>query len=54
MEVDGNPVWSGDGIIAAATALKDKDKVKPTFSHGASLPDPERARRGLEARAQFA
>jgi hypothetical protein len=36
----GSPVWSHDGIIAVATALKDK--VKLTFSHGASLPDPDK------------
>jgi hypothetical protein len=36
----GSPVWSHDGIIAVATVLKDK--VKLTFSHGASLPDPDR------------
>ena len=36
----GSPVWSRDGIIAVATALKDK--VKLTFSDGASLPDPEK------------
>jgi hypothetical protein len=35
----GSPVWSHDGIIAVATALKDKMKL--TFSHGASLPDPD-------------
>ena len=35
----GSPVWSRDGIIAVATVLKDK--VKLTFSHGASLPDPD-------------
>jgi hypothetical protein len=34
----GSPVWSHDGIIAVATVLKDK--LKLTFSHGASLPDP--------------
>jgi hypothetical protein len=34
----GSPVWSRDGIIAVANA--HKDKVKLTFSHGASLPDP--------------
>ncbi len=34
----GSPVWSRDGILAVATVLKDK--VKLTFSHGASLPDP--------------
>jgi len=36
----GSPVWSRDGIIAVATPLKDKMKV--TFSHGASLPDPDK------------
>jgi len=36
----GSPVWSHDGIIAVATALKDKMKL--TFSHGASLPDPDK------------
>jgi hypothetical protein len=36
----GSPVWSRDGMIAVANA--HKDKVKLTFSHGASLPDPER------------
>src|SRR5262245_30701845 len=34
----GSPVWSHDGIIAVGNA--HKDKVKLTFSHGASLPDP--------------
>jgi len=32
-------VWSRDGIIAVGNA--HKDKVKLTFSHGASLPDPD-------------
>ncbi|MCY1246451.1 hypothetical protein D9M72_596850 [compost metagenome] len=32
-------MWSRDGIIAVGNA--HKDKVKLTFSHGASLPDPE-------------
>src|ERR1700739_417296 len=36
----GSPVWSHEGIIAVATALKDK--VKLTFSHGASLADPDK------------
>jgi hypothetical protein len=36
----GSPVWSHDGIIAVGNG--HKDKVKLTFSHGASLPDPER------------
>ncbi len=35
----GSPVWSLGGIIAVGNA--HKDKVKLTFSHGASLPDPE-------------
>src|SRR5437763_6300499 len=35
----GSPVWSRDGMIAVANA--HKDKVKLTFSNGASLPDPE-------------
>src|SRR5215472_2648528 len=36
----GSPVWSHNGIIALANA--HKDKVKLTFSHGASLPDPDK------------
>jgi hypothetical protein len=36
----GSPVWSRHGIIAVGNA--HKDKVKLTFSHGASLPDPDR------------
>lgn len=36
----GSPVWSRDGMIAVGNA--HKDKVKLTFSHGASLPDPYR------------
>src|ERR1700730_11785857 len=36
----GSPVWSHEGIIAAANA--HKDKVNLTFSHGASLPDPDK------------
>src|ERR1700739_2776718 len=35
----GSPVWSHDGIIAVANA--HKGKVKLTFDHGASLPDPD-------------
>jgi len=34
----GSPVWSREGMIAVGNA--HKDKVKLTFSHGASLPDP--------------
>jgi hypothetical protein len=36
----GSPVWSRDGIIAVATALKDKMKL--TFSHGANISDPDK------------
>lgn len=36
----GSPVWECDGIIAVGNA--HKDKVKLTFSHGASLPDPDK------------
>jgi hypothetical protein len=36
----GSPVWSHDGIIAVANG--HKDKVKLTFSHGVSLPDPDK------------
>jgi hypothetical protein len=35
----GSPVWSRDGIIAVGNA--HKNKVKLTFAHGASLPDPD-------------
>jgi len=35
----GSPVWSRDGMIAVGNA--HKDKVKLTFSNGASLPDPD-------------
>ena len=46
----GSPVWSRDGIIAVANA--HKDKVKLTFSHGASLPDPDKLfNAGLEGNA---
>ena len=36
----GSPVWSCDGTIAVGNA--HKEKVKLTFSHGASLADPHR------------
>jgi hypothetical protein len=36
----GSPVWSRHGIIAVGNA--HKDKVKLTFSHGTSLPDPDK------------
>ena len=49
----GSPVWSHDGIIAVANA--HKKKVKLTFSHGASLPDPEKLfNAGLEGNARRA
>jgi hypothetical protein len=45
----GSPVWSRDGIIAVGNA--HKDKVKLTFAHGASLPDPDQLfNAGLEGR----
>ncbi len=34
----GSPMWKRDGTIAVGNP--HKDKVKLTFSHGASLPDP--------------
>jgi hypothetical protein len=36
----GSPVWSRDGMIAVGNA--HKDKVKLTFSNGASLPDRDK------------
>ena len=36
----GSPVWSRDGMIAVGNA--HKGKVKLTFMHGASLPDPDK------------
>ena len=36
----GSPVWALGGIIAVGNA--HKDKVKLTFAHGASLPDPDK------------
>src|SRR6516164_3229457 len=45
----GSPVWSRDGIIAVGNA--HKDKVKLTFSHGASLSDPDKLfNAGLEGK----
>ncbi|HTJ56089.1 MAG TPA: DUF1801 domain-containing protein [Devosiaceae bacterium] len=35
----GSPVWSRDGMIAVGNA--HKDKIKLTFSQGASLKDPD-------------
>ena len=47
----GSPVWSRDGIIAVANA--HKGKVKLTFAHGASLPDPDKLfNAGLEGNAR--
>ena len=36
----GSPCWSHAGLILVANA--HKDKVKLTFSNGASLPDPDK------------
>jgi hypothetical protein len=45
----GSPVWSRHGIIAVGNA--HKDKVKITFSHGASLPDSDKLfNAGLEGK----
>jgi hypothetical protein len=45
----GSPVWSRDRIIAVANA--HKEKVKVTFTHGASLPDPDKLfNAGLEGK----
>ena len=35
----GSPTWSRNGLIAVGNA--HKNKVKLTFAHGASLPDPD-------------
>ena len=49
----GSPVWSRDGMIAVADA--HKGKVKLTFAHGASLPDPDKLfNAGLEGNARRA
>jgi hypothetical protein len=45
----GSPVWNRDGMIAVANA--HKEKVKITFSHGASLADPDKLfNAGLEGK----
>ena len=45
----GSPVWSRDEIIVVGNA--HKEKVKLTFSHGASLPDPDKLfNAGLEGK----
>jgi hypothetical protein len=36
----GTPIWSHDGIVLFANALKDR--VKLGFFQGASLPDPDK------------
>jgi hypothetical protein len=49
----GSPVWSRAGIIALANP--HKGKVKLTFAHGASLPDPDKLfNAGLEGNARRA
>jgi hypothetical protein len=49
----GSPVWSRDGMIAVANA--HKGKVKLTFAHGASIPDPDGLfNAGLEGNARRA
>ncbi|MFM0324412.1 DUF1801 domain-containing protein [Caballeronia glebae] len=49
----GSPVWYRDGMIAVANA--HKGKVKLTFAHGASLPDPAKLfNAGLEGNARRA
>jgi len=49
----GTPVWSRDGLIAVANA--HKDKVKVTFSYGASLADPAKLfNSGFEGNARRA
>ena len=49
----GSPVWSRDGMIAVGNA--HKGKVKLTFAHGASLPDPDKLfNAGLEGNARRA
>jgi len=49
----GSPVWSHDGILAVANA--HKEKVKLTFAHGSSLPDPDKLfNAGLEGNARRA
>ena len=45
----GAPVWSHEGIVCVANAFKDK--VKLTFSQGASIPDPDKLyNSGLEGK----
>jgi hypothetical protein len=49
----GSPVWSRDGMIAVANT--HKGKVKLTFAHGASLPDPDKLfNAGLDGNARRA
>ena len=42
----GSPVWSRDGLILVGDA--HKGKIKLTFAHGASLPDPHRLFNGKD------
>src|SRR3984885_2474818 len=45
----GSPVWPRDGMMAVGNA--NKDKVKLTFSHGGSLPKPDKLfNAGLEGK----
>ena len=45
----GSPVWSHDGIVCVANALKDK--VKLTFNRGANCADPDKLfNNGLESK----
>ena len=45
----GSPCWSHDGLISVVNA--HKDKVKLTFSQGASVPDPDKLfNAGLEGK----
>jgi len=45
----GSPVWSHDGIVCVANALKDK--VKLTFNQGANCADPDKLfNNGLEGK----
>ncbi len=49
----GSPVWSHNGIIAVANS--HKEKVKLTFAHGTSLPDPDKLfNAGLKGNARRA
>jgi len=47
----GTPTFSHDGIFAIVNAHKDHAKM--TFSHGASLPDPETAFNSMSKGSQW-